>query len=87
MIRQRTGDNGGQQKFDVFVANVKSGKWQLTADRWLEGMRRERATAEAYRKAGASTVELMQDFVWASLAGILLQTCVVFSVRKTLIER
>ena len=36
-----------QQKFDQFVENVKSGKWQLTTDKWIEGMKLQRSEAEA----------------------------------------
>ena len=83
-IGRHTRDDGGQQKFDTFVKNVQSGKWQLTTDRWLEGMRQERAIAEAYREAGTSTADMMRDLVWASLVGIAFQVAVVFSVRKRL---
>jgi hypothetical protein len=84
LIRQHIGDNGGQQKFDQFVANARSGKSQLTTDQWLEGMRRERATVEAYRKAAASDARLMQLLAWSALAALVMQTLAVLSVRKKL---
>jgi len=82
MIEQRSKDDGGHQKFLTFVSNVQSGKWQLSTDRWLEGMRRADATAEAYRKADASTVAMFRDFAWTALAGMALQAAVVYSVLK-----
>ena len=84
MIRRQTRDDGSRQKFEAFVTNVQSGKWQLTTDRWLEGMRREEATAEAYRQASATSGDMMQVIGWTTLAGILLQTAAIFSVRKRL---
>jgi hypothetical protein len=84
MIRQHTRDDGSKQKFDTFVTNVQNGKWQLTTDKWLEGMRREEATAEAYRQASATNGDMMQIIGYTTLAGILLQTAAIFSVRKRL---
>ena len=84
MIRQATRDYDSQQKFDAFVTNVQSGKWQLTTDRWIYGMRQERATAEAYRKAYSDTTEMMQVIGWSALGGFFLQIIGVFSIRKKL---
>jgi|HubBroStandDraft_6_1064221.scaffolds.fasta_scaffold584718_2 hypothetical protein len=84
MIRRHTHYDGSRQKFDTFVTNVQSGKWQLTTNKWLEGMQREEATAEAYRDVGADSADMMRVFAWTSLAGIVFQTAVVFSVKKRL---
>jgi hypothetical protein len=50
MIRRHIRDDGSRQKFDTFVTNVQSGKWQLTTDKWLEGMQWEEDTAELIAK-------------------------------------
>ena len=73
-----------QQKFERFVAKVKSGEWQLTQDKMIEGMRLAQEAAAADRRASASIGELMRAFVWLALAGIFLQLVAVFSVRKRL---
>jgi len=70
MIRQHTRDDGSHEKFDTFVTNVQSGKWQLTTDRWLEGMRREEATSEAYRQASIDAGQMLQVVCWTTVAGI-----------------
>jgi hypothetical protein len=84
MIRQHTREDGHAQKFDAFVTNVQSGKWELTPDKWLDGIRREEATAESYRQAGAATGQMFLDLCGAALVGFIFQIAVVFSVRKRL---
>jgi hypothetical protein len=84
MIREHSRDDGSHQKFDTFVANVQSGKWQLTTDRWLEGMKREEATSEAYRQAYVDAGQMLQIVCWTTVAGIALQIAAVYSVRKRL---
>jgi hypothetical protein len=84
MIREHSRDDGSHQKFDTFVANVQSGKWQLTTDRWLEGMKREEALSEAYRHAYVGAGQMLQIVCWATIAGIALQIAAVYSVRKKL---
>ena len=84
MIRQHSRDDGSHQKFDTFVTNVQSGKWQLTTDRWLEGMRREEATTEAYRQASVDAGQMLQVICWATVTGIAFQIAAVYSVRKRL---
>ena len=78
MIRQYTRDDGSQQKFDAFVDNIQSGKWNFTTDRWLEAIRHEHMGVEAYRKASADTAKIFRDLIWASSAGILFQVTAVF---------
>ena len=84
MILERSKDNDHKQKFETFVSNVQSGKWQLTTDRWLDVIRREDATTEAYREASVSIAGMFRDFIWASVAGIFIQVIAVFSVLKRL---
>ena len=45
-------------------------------------MRREHGMAEAYRSTSVSTAKILQDFIWASLAGIFFQVVVVCSVLR-----
>jgi hypothetical protein len=73
-----------QQKFERFVAKVKSGEWQLTQDKMIEGMRLAHEAAAADRQASVSICELMRDFVWLALVGIFWQLVAVFNVRKRL---
>jgi hypothetical protein len=81
-------DDSHQQKFEIFVTNVKSGKWDLTTDRWLEGMRHEKRSGDAYREAYSDTAGMFQILLWTSLAGIVFQAVAVFTVvrrmRKTM---
>jgi hypothetical protein len=84
MIREHSRDDGSHQKFDTFVANVQSGKWQLTTDKWLEGMRDEEATSEAYRQGYVGAGQMLQIVCWTTVAGIAFQVAAVYSVRKRL---
>jgi len=77
-------ENESQQKFEKFVTKVKSGEWQLTQDKMIEGMRLAREAAAAARRASVSIGELMRDFVWLALVGIFWQLAAVISVRKRL---
>jgi hypothetical protein len=83
-IREHSRDDGSHQKFDTFVANVQSGKWQLTTDKWLEGMKDEEATSEAYRQAYVGAGQMSQIVCWATAAGFAFQVTAVYSVRKRL---
>lgn len=40
-----------EKKFETFVQNVESGKWELTRDRWIDLMRRHRKIEEAERES------------------------------------
>ena len=84
MIRQHASDDGSHQKFDTFVSNVQSGKWQLTTDKWLEGMRHEEATSEAYRQASMDVGEMLLLVCWTTALGIAFQIAAVYSVTKRL---
>ncbi len=70
-----------QQKFDTFVANVQSGRWQLTTDRWLEGMRRERKVTEAERQIGIDSAIVIRQGAWLILLGVACQVLSVFAIR------
>jgi hypothetical protein len=82
MLKQHTKDTGHQQRFQTFAANVQSGKWKLTTDKWLEGMRHEVTALEDFRRADATTAEVFQDFILVSLGGATFQAVIVFSVLK-----
>ena len=83
-IQRRVLAGDSHQKFEAFVQNVESGKFQLTTDRWLEGMRRQQATAEAYLKADAASRDLMMWLMWAALFGIIFQVGAVIHFNKRL---
>ena len=80
-LRHREPDGSNEKKFEVFVDNVKSGKWQLTSDRWIEGMRRERAVAKAEREISDTLAQALRMWGWVGLLGFSFQIAVVFSVR------
>ena len=80
MIRQKCHDDKDHQKFDTFVRNVQSGKWQLTTDKWLKGMRLEHDTADAYQKACFEIGETMRAGGWLLFVGILWQIGAVYTV-------
>lgn len=79
-----TRDDGHSQKFGTFVTNVQNGKWQLTTDKWLEGMRHEEATAESYRQFIVGTSRMSQIIFWSAIAGFVFQIAIVLSIRKKL---
>jgi hypothetical protein len=82
--RQKGRDDNSQQKFDVFVSNVQSGKWQLTTGEWLKGMRLEHNEVVEYQKACFEIGEAFLCLGWGLLVCILWQTGTVFIVRKRL---
>jgi hypothetical protein len=84
LMDQLSRDNGHQQKFKTFVANVQSGKWQLTQDRWLVGMQEEHDLNESYRKADANVCNFCWMMFWIISVGIVLQLVAVYSVRRRL---
>ena len=62
-----------RQKFEGFVENVKNGKWQLTTDQWIEGMRLQRSAVEEQRNIAVSLTRLIRTIGWFSL---ILAACV-----------
>ena len=84
LLHRRIESGDSHEKFEAFVQNVESGKWHLTTDRWLEGMRRQQATASAYLKVDMAVRELLLWLAWAALVGIFLQVAAVLHVRKRL---
>src|SRR5436189_109323 len=70
-----------QEKFDRFVADVRSGKRELTPDKWIEGMCLERKLTESERQFSLETARTMRAGGWFMLIGVAFQTIVVFSVR------
>jgi hypothetical protein len=73
-----------QQKFDTFVTNVVSGKWQLTTDRWLVVLRSTERVAESERVVNADAAVEVRDFVWLAAIGIFWQVAAVFIVKRRL---
>ena len=76
-----------QQKFERFVENIKNGKWQLTTDRWIEGMRLQRSEAEADYESILPLIEFVQFIGWF---GFILAACnvlVVLHVKNTIKKR
>ncbi len=71
-----------RQRFENFVKNVQSGKWQLTTDRWLVGMRSQHRLVEAERGTRLQLAETMRSGVWHILAGIGFQAIAVLWVRN-----
>ena len=69
-----------QQKYDTFVANVKSGKWQLTSDKALEAIRLERKRTEAEAQISLQAARTIRSGGWCILLGVACQVLVVFSV-------
>jgi hypothetical protein len=84
LIRQSTDNDDGAQKFNTFVQNVQTGKWRLTTDRWIDGMRQERAVAESYRQADSSTAGSIRIFACLTLLGVGFQAIVVLVTAKKL---
>jgi hypothetical protein len=74
-------ERANQQEFDKFVENVKSGKWQLTTDKWLDGLRVERSRTESERRFGIGAARVARSCAWYILLGVACQALVVFSVR------
>ena len=70
-----------QAKFDKFVANVRSGKWELTPDKWIEGMRLERDLTESERQFSLGSARTMRAGGWYLLVGVVFQAVVVISVK------
>ena len=75
-------DRESQQKLDTFVADVQSGKWLLTTDKWLEAIRRERKVTEAERRIGMDSAIVIRQGGWLILWGVTCQVLVVLTVKK-----
>ncbi|HEV7924946.1 MAG TPA: hypothetical protein VGR14_06300 [Verrucomicrobiae bacterium] len=74
-------DGSSQKKFDQFVDNVRSGKWQLTSERWIEGLQVQRKETEHFL---GQFIDRMQMFCWLGVAGMLAQIATVLFVAKSL---
>src|SRR5262245_47969713 len=70
-----------QEKFDRFVADVRTGKRELTQDKWIEGMRLEREQTRAERQFSFSSARTMRAGGWFLLMGSAFQAVVAFSVK------
>jgi hypothetical protein len=91
LVQDKTKEDRDRQKFETFVTNVKSGKWQLTTDRkwprdksrkWLEGMRREHAIGEASQAACSEAAEMYKGCMWTALGGMVFQAVAGFTVLR-----
>ena len=76
-----------QQKFVQFVENVKSGKWQLATDQWIEGMRHQRSSAEAEHKTVVPLIEFLRFTGWFGFILAALNVLVVLYVRDNIQKR
>jgi hypothetical protein len=76
-----------QQKFDQFVENVKSGKWQLSTDKWIEGMRLQRSEAETEYQAGVPFIKFLQFIGWFAVSLAACNVLIVFYVRDKIQKR
>jgi hypothetical protein len=72
----------GQEKYETFVENVQSGKWQITTDKWLAIMKQHQATKASNIEIEASFRELMLLLALTSLLGIVCQVRAVLHIRK-----
>ncbi len=71
-----------RQKFNEFVENIENGKWQLTQDQMLEGMRRARRIVEGERSINSSAGEELQALAWMTVVGIVWQAAALLTVRN-----
>jgi len=76
-----------QQRFEQFVENVENGKWQLTTDKWIEGMRRQRSSAEAERKTIVPLIEFLRFIGWFGFILAAFNVLVVLYVRDNIKKR
>lgn len=76
-----------QQKFDQFIENVKSGKWQLTNDKWIEGMKLQRAEAKEQYDSIVPLIEFLQFIGWFSLILAACNALVVLYVKDKIMKR
>jgi hypothetical protein len=76
-----------QQKFDQFVENVKSGKWQLTTEQWVEGMKLQRTEAEAEYESIIPLIEFLKFIGWFGLVLAACNALVVLYVKDKILKR
>ena len=76
-----------EQKFEQFIDNVNSGKWQLTTDKWIEGMKLQRSEAEAEYKSIVPLIEFLQFIGWFSLILAACNVLAVLYVKDTIKKR
>jgi len=76
-----------EQKFEQFIDNVKSGKWQLTTDKWIEGMKLQRSEAETEYKSVVPLIEFLQFIGWFSLILAACNVLVVLYVKDKIKKR
>ena len=75
---------GDSAKFEEFVSNVQSGKWQLTTDKWIEGMRQQQALLSTYESLQTSMQKFLYVLTISSLLGLIFQVAAALHFRKRL---
>jgi hypothetical protein len=76
-----------QQKFDQFVENVKSGKWQLTNDKWIEAMKGQRSETKAQFEFSVPLINFLQFTGWFSLILAVCNVLVVLRIKEKIMKR
>lgn len=76
-----------QQKFDQFVENVKSGKWQLTNDKWIEAMKGQRSETKAQFEFSVPLIEFLKFIGWFSLISAGCNALVVLRIKEKILKR
>ena len=82
LLQMRVNTGASSEKFDTFVQNVKSGKWQPTTNQWLDLMQGERTVVASNLKSDSSLREVLLTLVLFCLIGLLCQVAVVLHFRK-----
>ena len=83
----QNGNQDSQEKFDRFVENVKSGKLQLTTDKWIEAMKLQRSQAEAEFEFSLPLIEFLKSIGWIGLVFAACNALVVLHVRDNIKKR
>jgi hypothetical protein len=76
-----------QQKFDQFVENVKNGKWQLTTEQWIEGMKLQRTEAKAEYDSIIPLIEFLKFIGWFGLVLAICNALVVLYLKDKILKR
>jgi hypothetical protein len=76
----------GHQKYETFVQNVQSGRWQITTDRWLTIMRVHQATRAWMSEFEADGRELLLLLALMALLGIISQVYTIRYIRKRFVK-
>jgi hypothetical protein len=83
-IRRVWESGDGSEKFQAFVEDVQNGRRVPTSDEWLDGMKRQNATAKAYHEAATTLRNLMLWLAAAAVLGMVLQVVAALQLLKRL---